>query len=164
MDPGPYGCMPNYLSSVDPIFFLHHSNMDRLWDVWTRKQQALGMPILPPPAERQTLSLEPFLFFVDGNGTPIKDSQAGEFLNTEMFDYDYAPGVNEDVSSPHRPTLRGRVRSLLSKPRFRTIPPRLLFRAGSQESSRIESWSIASGRSYHRTSECHARQREFNFS
>jgi len=97
MDPGPYGCMPNYLSSVDPIFFLHHSNMDRLWDLWTRKQQALGMPILPPPAERQTLSLEPFLFFVDGNGTPIKDSQAGEYLNTEMFDYDYAPGVDEDV-------------------------------------------------------------------
>jgi tyrosinase len=32
--------MLNFLSPVDPIFFLHHANIDRLWDVWTRKQAA----------------------------------------------------------------------------------------------------------------------------
>jgi tyrosinase len=48
VDPGPYGNMTNFLSPVDPIFYLHHSNMDRLWDVWTRKQQALRLPICRP--------------------------------------------------------------------------------------------------------------------
>ena len=40
----------DFLSPVDPIFFLHHANMDRLWDVWTRKQQALRLPIGAIPA------------------------------------------------------------------------------------------------------------------
>jgi tyrosinase len=71
----PYGNMTNNLSPVDPIFFLHHSNMDRLWDVWTRKQQALGLPFLPPRKEDhlhddflddfQKFSEELFLFYVD---------------------------------------------------------------------------------------------------
>lgn len=33
VDPGPYGNMTNFLSPLDPIFYLHHANMDRLWDV-----------------------------------------------------------------------------------------------------------------------------------
>src|SRR4051794_3042079 len=37
-----FGYMADNLSLTDPIFFLHHANMDRLWDVWTRKQQKLG--------------------------------------------------------------------------------------------------------------------------
>src|SRR5215212_7509106 len=41
------GFMQANLSPVDPLFFLHHANIDRIWDVWTRKQQALGLPILP---------------------------------------------------------------------------------------------------------------------
>ena len=68
LDPGPYGNMTNFLSPVDPIFFLHHANMDRLWDVWTRKQKALNLPYLPPQPDLKTLSDEPFLFFVNGKG------------------------------------------------------------------------------------------------
>lgn len=85
LDPGPYGNMTNFLSPVDPIFFLHHSNMDRLWDVWTRKQKRLGLPHLPPPAELATLSKEPFLFYVSGDGKYVGPSEAGEYLSTERF-------------------------------------------------------------------------------
>jgi tyrosinase len=54
-DPGPYGYMTNFLSPVDPLFYLHHANMDRLWDVWTRKQNALGLPIAPrTPTSRRS--------------------------------------------------------------------------------------------------------------
>jgi tyrosinase len=98
LDPGPYGNMTNFLSPVDPIFFLHHSNMDRLWDVWTRKQQARKLPYLPAGDDLKTFSEEPFLFYVDGAGKPIgPDSKAGDYLGTDVFDYDYEPGFGEDV-------------------------------------------------------------------
>jgi tyrosinase len=101
VDPGPYGNMTNFLSPVDPIFFLHHANMDRLWDVWTRKQQALKLPYLPSGADLKTFSEEPFLFYVDGKGNHIgPNSKAGDYLSTDVFEYDYEPGFGENVVTP----------------------------------------------------------------
>lgn len=100
IDPGPYGNMVNFLSPVDPIFFLHHSNIDRLWDVWTRRQQHLGRPILPSGDDFKTFANEPFLFFVD-NGRYVTDGKAGDYTSAEVFDYDYEPGFGESlVDSP----------------------------------------------------------------
>src|SRR6202000_3351134 len=90
--PAPYGNMTNFLSPVDPVFFLHHANMDRLWDVWTRKQQSLKQPYLPPAPDLKTLSDEPFLFYVDGKGNYITNGKAGDYLSTDVFEYDYARG------------------------------------------------------------------------
>ena len=106
IDPGPYGNMTNFLSPVDPIFFLHHSNMDRLWDVWTRKQMALKEPFLPEGQDRKTLSDEPFLFFTDASGHPVKDGKAGSYLSTSRFDYSYdGAGYGENLvgSAPAKP-------------------------------------------------------------
>ena len=99
VDPGPYGNMTNFLSPVDPIFFLHHSNMDRLWDVWTRKQQLLGLPFLPDKEEMPTYSKEPFLFYVDGQGKFVGDSKAGEYISMAKFDYEYEPGFGDDLTN-----------------------------------------------------------------
>jgi tyrosinase len=95
VDPGPYGNMTNNLSPVDPIFFLHHSNMDRLWDVWTRKQKRCNLPYLPPKEDLKTLTDEPFLFYVDGKGNYVGPSTAGDYLSTDVFDYAYEPGFGE---------------------------------------------------------------------
>jgi len=38
VDPGPYGNMTNFLSPVDPIFFLHHAQVDRLWSQWQTRR------------------------------------------------------------------------------------------------------------------------------
>lgn len=92
VDPGPYGNMTNFLSPVDPIFFLHHANIDRLWDAWTRKQIALGLPYLPTGQDLATLAAEPFLFYVDGDGRYVGPSKAGEYFSMARFDYDYQPG------------------------------------------------------------------------
>jgi tyrosinase len=89
IDPGPYGNMTNFLSPVDPIFFLHHANMDRLWDVWTRKQIALKQPFLPPEDELKVLSEESFRFFVDASGNYVLDGKAGDYLSTDRFNYEY---------------------------------------------------------------------------
>lgn len=98
---GPYGYMTNFLSPGDPIFFLHHANCDRLWDVWTRKQLAAGKPILPTdPAQRKAFLEEPFRFFVDVQGNYIVNAKAGDYFSTDSFDYDYAPGFGSDLAAP----------------------------------------------------------------
>jgi len=108
VDPGPYGSMTNFLSPVDPIFFMHHANMDRLWDLWSRKQQALGLPFLPVGDDLKSLAEEPFLFFVRGDGQYVGPSKAGQYLSTRAFDYSYAPAADEPVIKASRPMLKSR--------------------------------------------------------
>jgi tyrosinase len=103
------GFMQANLSPVDPLFFLHHSNIDRLWDVWTRKQEARGYPILPsgypaqpgasvPPGSDYAIwSSEPFVFFVDAKGQPVAKTTAGDYAAIGDFNYDYQPGSGEQV-------------------------------------------------------------------
>ena len=111
LDPGPYGSMTNFLSPVDPIFFLHHSNMDRLWDVWARKQIGLGLPFLPTGADLADLSNEPFLFYANDTGGYVGPSNAGKYLSTEAFDYNYGPGFGEAFVHPPKALLAGRAMS-----------------------------------------------------
>ena len=103
LDPGPYGYMTNFLSPVDPIFFLHHANLDRLWDVWTRKQKRLNLPWLPSGQDLQTFTEDPFLFFVDGKGQYVGKGKAGDYVDMERFQYEYEPGFGEKVVQPSSP-------------------------------------------------------------
>ena len=98
----PWGSMTNFLSPVDPIFFLHHSNMDRLWDAWTRKQIKDGLPYLPTGDDLKTFSEEPFLFFVDGLGQYLTNGKAGDYLSTDAFGYDYEPGSGDTIPAVQR--------------------------------------------------------------
>ena len=41
------GFMSELLAPVDPIFWLHHANVDRLWDLWTRRSAKPGAPRCP---------------------------------------------------------------------------------------------------------------------
>ena len=91
---GPYGNMTNNLSPVDPVFFLHHSNMDRLWDVWTRRQQALGRDWRPDAADAATYYKEPFLFFVGPDRQAIS-GKAADYFDKSVFNYVYTPGHGE---------------------------------------------------------------------
>jgi tyrosinase len=95
---GPAGAafMVQFLSPVDPIFFLHHGNLDRLWDVWTRRQTALGRPTLPQGDDLPTWSAEQFLFFSNAQGQPATKTSAGDYATMGAFDYDYSPGSGED--------------------------------------------------------------------
>ncbi len=110
------GFMADMLSPVDPVFFLHHANIDRLWDVWTRRQQLLGLPYLPDgaglrtdlpdeeksPEEKNTdyyrWAREPMLFFVDEHGKPAARTRCGDYEAMDVFGYDYQSGAGEDMA------------------------------------------------------------------
>lgn len=91
------GFMQANLSPVDPLFFLHHANIDRLWDVWTRKQQGFRLPILPEGNDLARWQRELFLFFMDANGKPVTKTKAGDYAAIGDFNYDYQPGSGEEV-------------------------------------------------------------------
>ena len=102
-----------FLSPVDPIFFLHHGNIDRLWDVWTRRQTGASAADASEGADLTAWSDEPFLFFSDASGQPVKKTKAGDYAEMSAFDYDYAPGSGEDevpvavaAAPPAAPTSR----------------------------------------------------------
>lgn len=91
------GFMGLFLSPTDPIFFMHHGNIDRLWDVWTRKQQNRGLPTGLDSDQEAVFAPEPFLFFHDAQGAPVSRTRAGDYFSIGAFDYDYEPGTGEDV-------------------------------------------------------------------
>lgn len=95
--PGQMAFMVSFMSPIDPIFFLHHANLDRLWDVWTRRQAALGKPTLPTGANLTKWSNERFLFFTNEKGQAATKTMAGDYATMASFDYDYSPGSGEDL-------------------------------------------------------------------
>jgi hypothetical protein len=92
------GWMPSLLSSVDPIFFLHHCNIDRLWDVWTRKQLANGDSAEPTKEEQLTFYPEEFLFFHDVNGEQVlTNTTAKDYMHVDRWEYSYTNGTGSEV-------------------------------------------------------------------
>ncbi|RWN88632.1 MAG: tyrosinase family protein [Mesorhizobium sp.] len=92
------GFMGAFLSPVDPIFWLHHANLDRLWDVWTRKQANANSAILPDKADIDAFKNEPFLFFHGKDGAPLA-KRCGDSLDLNGLGYAYEPGSAESVAA-----------------------------------------------------------------
>ncbi|MDJ0629034.1 MAG: tyrosinase family protein [Rhodobacter sp.] len=93
------GIMPSNLSPGDPIFFMHHGNVDRIWDVWTRKQAGQGLPIGPLPQDETAYFDEKFVFFIDANGDYVRqNTTARDYFDKTRWGYGYTAGTGEDLA------------------------------------------------------------------
>jgi tyrosinase len=103
--PADYGLMsmPN-TAALDPIFWVHHANIDRLWEVWLRRDPSHHNPDKPDPGNRSWLDgPADRKFFAPGPDGQPHAYTAREMLNTESSNLNY---VYEDVSDPFEGTDR----------------------------------------------------------
>lgn len=89
------GFMGDFLSPVDPIFWLHHANVDRLWTVWTAGMQSYGLPALPTDPG---WAAEQFLFFVDANGNKVT-TKAGDWIAPRGYTYQTGSGTMKPATA-----------------------------------------------------------------
>jgi tyrosinase len=86
---------------LDPMFWLHHCNIDRLWEVWVQRQKQLGNldrnPKVAGTASTGGWLDEPFDFH-DSTGAAVRMTSK-EVLNTRVppLSYEY-----EDISDPFK--------------------------------------------------------------
>ncbi|MQL67721.1 hypothetical protein F6Q10_35520, partial [Streptomyces vinaceus] len=72
-----------YSAGLDPVFYCHHANVDRMWNEW----KAIG-------GKRRDLSdkdgLNSEFFFYDENRNPYR-VKVRDCLDSKKMGYDYAP-------------------------------------------------------------------------
>lgn len=97
LNTGPHGSVHTAISgdmagvttaAKDPIFWVHHSEIDRLWEVWRSKCAGRANPI-------DTTWLNKTYTFFDENGTPValKGSDVVEISTQLNYKYDDLPAV-----------------------------------------------------------------------
>lgn len=76
------GDMGGYMSPLDPIFWLHHANIDRLWAMWASDHS--------DPADEQWLNLG--MDFVDQNGNAVQVKPIDLLITRDLgYRYDTQP-------------------------------------------------------------------------
>lgn len=86
---GVAGCPTGYMGAVpaagnDPIFYAHHTNIDRLYECWLKVNPAARLPNTPS-------QLAATFTFIDGSGALVTRS-VGDMLTTGQLGYSYATG------------------------------------------------------------------------
>lgn len=92
------GAMSTGVSPLDPIFWLHHANIDRLWQVWVDQGGR------PNPSDNRWRN---FSFkFHDAASTPV-EMRVSEVESPSQLNYRYAPSYPSPVSiaPPHISSL-----------------------------------------------------------
>jgi hypothetical protein len=92
------GFMSELLAPIDPIFWLHHANVDRLWDLWARRERQAGRTGVPDDVTGW--KQEPFLFFADG------DALSERYLETDALGYRYGEGFGEEILDEIHPAAQ----------------------------------------------------------
>jgi len=85
-------------AAFDPLFWSHHANIDRLWDVWLASDASHKNPAFDQPCEMgssQTWGNMKFEEFVDGEGNPMSRTVEEFLTDSKLIAVQYAPKQNE---------------------------------------------------------------------
>jgi tyrosinase len=98
------GTMGAMSSPNDPVFWLHHGNIDRLWSDWIRKHQDQS-PYLPLTGGPQGHNLyDPMIFHASGEPAPWEgDSRPVDVLDHHSLGYSYDTDPAGEVTLPMGP-------------------------------------------------------------
>lgn len=101
---GPRGWMSfPELAAKDPIFWLHHTNIDRLWEVWKGTKGHVD------PSDPSWTGQEFKLFDTEGNQVGM---ECGQVESVQKLGYEYGPAAPE---GPVPPAPRERIASLAAE-------------------------------------------------
>jgi tyrosinase len=86
------GWMPTAVSPLDPLFFMHHCNIDRIWALW----RGLGHPDSTDPLW-QDMSFQDNFYNDDGS---FYSPKVSDLLVPELLNYTYGLGATVVASAP----------------------------------------------------------------
>ncbi len=93
-------------SPNDPLFWLHHANIDRIWSIWTARHPG---QVYPAAWRAEALG-----GFRDPNGRPVPAVAAQTTIGTAAFGYDYPYDPTPPLAfaaAPGKPIVRRRAYS-----------------------------------------------------
>ncbi|XP_055820809.1 polyphenol oxidase B, chloroplastic-like [Solanum dulcamara] len=103
-----------YSAGLDPVFYCHHSNVDRMWNEWKK----LG-------GKRRDLSQNDWLnsefFFYDENKMPYR-VKVGDCLDSKKMGYEYAPMPTPWLNFKPKTKSVGKVDTSLLPPASKVFP------------------------------------------
>jgi tyrosinase len=123
------GWMPSASSSRDPIFFMHHSNIDRIWAVWNSLGQAN-----PPDHFWKDMPITNNFYNVDGSfWSPV----VSELAVPETLGYTYGlpPAPALVAAAPMHAALQTRITTLFATPKANNAGVKTFTAANSGQAS-----------------------------
>lgn len=77
-------------STTDPLFFLHHTQLDRLWWLWQKRQPGRGLTAYSGPKQRHSIEMASLddLIQMQGLAEPVKVAEVMN-IQGDLLCYDY---------------------------------------------------------------------------
>ncbi|CAG5118988.1 unnamed protein product, partial [Candidula unifasciata] len=117
-----YGLSSLSYSAFDPIFYIHHSNVDRIWAIWTALQEHRGKPYKAHCAQSYVHTpLKPFAFHTPYNNnektyshsTPVNVYEYEKELGYTYDNLEYGGMGIPDLENYINSNLRGKARTFV---------------------------------------------------